>query len=479
VNIQILISFITYSIILIGIGYLFSRKMKTGKGYALGGRSTNYIVTAIAMQASDMSHWLFLGLPAVVYTCGLIKLWEVAGLLLFMFLNWHFVAPKLRRATEKCKSVTLFSFFEKRFKDTTGIIRTISSVITSIFLTFYISSGLVALGRLFENSFGLNYNIGVFVGLITTVTYTLLGGFVAVAWCDFLQGIFALTMIIIVPIVAYFNIGGWEVISHAATTKCVSFSILPESLSIWTILSLLFIWGPGYFGQPQLLSFFMGIKNPKKIKYAKIIALIWQTVALFAAMAIGIIGIAYCKQGCGETLYIELVKLLFSPLFAGIILCAILAATLSTLDSYILTAGTVLAEDFYKKVLDKKAKPKRMLFISRISSLLVSLGALIIAFSGNSSIYNLVKYGWSGMGSAFGPLVLASLYSKKVNKYGAIAGIITGATTAALWPFAHTAIPTIVPGFTLSSIAIFLTSKITKKRKQFSEIGCKNHIYKL
>ena len=476
-NIQILFSFLTYSIILIAIGYLFSKKMKSG-GYALGNRSTNYIVTAIAMQASDMSHWLFLGLPAVVYSCGLIKLWEVLGLLLFMFLNWHFVAPKLRRATEKYKSVTLFSYFEKKYKDTTGIIRTVSSVITSIFLTFYISSGLVALGRLFENSFGLDYNIGILVGLITTIAYTLLGGFVAVAWCDFLQGIFALTMILLVPIAAYINIGGWEVISQAANAKCVSFSMLPESLSIWKLLSLLLLWGPGYFGQPQLLSFFMGIKNPKKIKYAKIIAVIWQTIALLAATCIGFIGIAYFKNG-GETIYIQLTKTLFSPIVAGIILCAILAATLSTLDSYILTSGTVLAEDLYKKVVNKKAKPKKMLLISRLSSLLVSLAALIIAFSGNNSIYNLVKYGWSGMGSAFGPLVLVSLYSKKINKHGAIAGILTGAVTAALWPFTNIAIPTIIPGFILSTIAIFLTSKITKKNKKYSEIDCKSHIYKL
>lgn len=462
-NAEIIIAFSVYFFILIFIGYLFSRKIKSSSGFILGNRSTNYIVTAIALQASDMSHWLFLGFPAVVCTTGLIRLWEIAGIVFFTFLTWHFIAPKIRIQTEKLQAVTLFSYFEKRFSDTSGTIRVLTSIICIIFLIPYISSGLVALGKLFENAFGLTYKIGIFVGIGITLSYTLIGGFLAVAWCDFFQGIFALAMIILVPTVALYLIGGWHTIVQTAAQKNISLSIIPLYKPISKILSLFFIWGPGYFGQPQLMTFFMGIKDHKNITYAKFISFFWQTTMLCSSALIGLAGLVYFNT-CSEMIYVDLTKLLFSPFIAGIILCAIIAATLSTLDTYILTAGSTIAQDLYRKIMHKNASSKQLLFASRICSLLVSFIALIAALNENKTIYSIIKYGWSGMGSAFGPLTLASLHSNRINKFGALVGIITGAITSGVWPYLNITIPAIVPGFTASLIAIFLTSYITKSR---------------
>jgi len=461
VEILIVAAFITYALMLLSIGSFFSIKAKSSSSFILGGRSTNYWVTAVALQASDMSHWIFLGLPAVVYEFGLIKFWEILGLVVFMFLNWHFVAPKIRVATEKLQTITLFSYFEKKFNDRSGTIRTLSAVIAVIFFTFYISSGIVAMGRLFENAFGITYEIGASIGLSVTVIYTLVGGFVAVAWCDFFQGLFALAMIILVPMIAYTGIGGWKSIVTAAEVKNVSLNIMPKS--IWQLASLFFIWGPGYFGQPHLLSFFMGIKDPKNIKYAKLIGFAWQTIALSSATLIGLLGLVYFNNVNSEIIYILLTKLLFHPFVAGFVLCAIVAATLSTLDSHILTAGTTIAQDIYKKIFNHQASSKKILWISRIGSLFVSLSALYIAYGGSNTVYNLINYGWSGMGSAFGPLVILSLYSNKITKQGALAGIITGAITSLTWPYFETEVPILIPGFILSYLAIYLISHIPKR----------------
>jgi len=462
-SVQMIIAFAIYACALLGVGYYFSRKNESATDFIIGERSTNYFVTAVALQASDMSHWLFLGLPAVIYSFGLIRIWEAVGLVFFMFLSWHFIAPKIRVVTEKYQALTLFSYFEKRFFDQSGVIRLLSAIISVIFLTFYISSGLVALGRLFENAFGMSYQLGIFLGLAVTIIYTLIGGFVAVAWCDFFQGLFAASMIVLVPTLAYYTIGGWPVIAQVAAEKNISLSIIPAGTSIWTILTLVFGWGPGYFGQAHLLTFFMGIDDPKKIKYAKYVGLTWQITVLLFAIFTGIVGIAYFNNG-GELIYVHLTKLLFTPLIAGFVLCAILAVTLSTLDTQILNVGAVLAEDVYAaRIFRKKTSSRAILFISRLCSIIVSIIAIFIAIDGSKTIYNLVNYAWSGMGSAFGPLVIASLYSKKVTRQGAIAGIITGALVSAVWPYFNTGILPLIPGFIASSLAIYIVSWVTRK----------------
>lgn len=468
---EIFIAFAIYALILGGISYFFSSKTSS-ESFMLGSRSTNYWVTAIALQASDMTHWLFIGLPFIVYTTGLITFWESVGLVFFMFLSWHFIATKLRIETERYNCNTIFSYFEKKFNDNSGTIRLLSSVISVVFMTFYISSGLVALGHVFENVFGMPYIFGVLLGLLIAVLYTLIGGFLAIAWCDFFQGIYVFFMIILVPTVAFFAIGGWAAISQAAQLKGVSLSIFPATLSIYSILIILgkiFTFGPGYFGQTYLMTFFMGIDDPKKMKYAKYVGLSWQIIVLIFAMFMGVVGIAYFNGAYeGELIYILLANKLFSPLMAGFVLCALLAVTLSALGTKILNSGSVLAEDFYKIVINKNASSNNLRLMTRIFAISVCLVALFIAFDDSKTIYELVLYAWSGMGSAFGPLVISALYSNKVNKYGAISGIITGSLVSGIWYIFGTGVPPLIPGFIASYIAIYLISYLTKNKVKLS-----------
>jgi len=467
-HIQIIIAFSVYILILLFASYWFSQKSKSSSEFILGGRTTNYLVTAVALLASDASHWLFLALPALIYTAGLLRIWELVGIVLFMYLNWQFVAPKLRRQTAKLKAITLFSYFEKRFNDTSGILRITSAIICLLFFSIFISSGLVALGRVLQYTFGLEYHIGILISLFTILFYTLLGGFKGVAWCDFFQGIFAFSMLLLIPLLAYVQNGGWSAIATAAKSKSVNLSILPPMEQWYKLPLLILLWGPGYFGQPQLLSFFMGIKNPKNIKYAKYISLCWQIIGFSASVFIGLLGLIYFSTtgSNGEMIFITMTKSIFSfsPFIIGLTLCAILAATLTTLDSQILTAGSILSEDIYKKITKKEASQNSIVWISRVGSSIVAIMAFFLSINNSNSIYSIIHYAWDGIGSAFGPLVLTSLYAKNINKYGAFAGIITGAITASVWPFLKSPIFPIIPGFLLSLIAIFLVSYLTKHK---------------
>lgn len=458
-----LTSFVIYFCILTGIGALFYTKAQNAQDFMLGGRSVNYFVTAIATQASDMGSWLFLGLPAAVYANGLFEAWTAVGLVLFMFLNWQFIAPRLREVTAEYNSLTLSSYFHSRYNDTSGVLRIISALIIIIFFTFYISSGLVGLGRLFEAAFGISYQKGTIIGLSTAIIYTLVGGFIAVAWCDLFQGMFLLCAIVIVPFFAYFALPhGLQTITTTATLKNISLSLFPQTKNFLYSLSLIAGWGLGYFGQPHILVNFMGIDDPKKIKYAKYVGITWQIIVLAAAVGVGIIGIGYFKDTTinGELIFIVMAKELFTPLLAGFALCGIFAATLSSMDSHILVSGSVAAEDLYLRY---AGSSKHLLWVSRASATLISLVALAIAFNNSSSVYDLVNYAWSGLGSAFGPVLITSLYSKWVTKQGALAGMITGSITAAVWPYINCTILPLVPGFSISLASIYLVSALTRK----------------
>jgi sodium/proline symporter len=460
---EIIISFIIYFCSLTLVGLYFYKKNKNEASFALGNRSLNYWVTAISAQTSDMGSWLFIAYPAVVYTKGLFEFWTSVGLVIFMYLNWQFIAKKIRTETEKYNSLTLSSYFESKYNDKSGIIKIASAIITLFFFTFYIASGLVGIGRLFESAFGLNYSLGVILGLFVTLSYILVGGYLAVTWCNLIQGIFLLLVIMLVPIFALPHAGGIEGIKNVMLSKNMPINIWPNMATIWSFLSLTFAWGFGYFGQPHILVNFMGIKDSNETQKAKWVGIIWQILVLFAAFSIGIIGIAYFKTSLTnpEHLFVNMAKTLFSPFIAGFALCGILAATLSTINTQILVTATSLAEDFYK-VVYKNVSSKRMMFITRISTIFVALFALIFSLTNSDTIYNLVLYSWSGIGSAFSPLVILSLYTKLVNKYGAIAGIISGGLIAGIWPYFATPIPPMIPGFAISFLAILLVSLVTK-----------------
>lgn len=462
------VSFIIYFIFLLAIGLIAHRKHTSAADFMVGARSLNFWVTALSAHASDMSSWLFMGLPMIVFMKGLPAIWIALGLLGGMFVNWHYIAPKLRVATERYNSFTLSAFFESHFRDQSGVLRLLSASLMLIFLTHYLSAGLISLGVLFESLFQVDYMLGIFIATAVMLAYTSLGGFVAVAWADFFQGIFLLIMILIVPTVAYRELsGGWDSIVSCAANRQVSLNIFPHSLGeAWSLLTLALSWGLGYLGMPQVLSKFMGIRSPSEIYKAKILGLSWQLLSLLAATASGLVGIAYFCQGIdnAELVFVKMCTSLFSPLMAGLVLCAILAATISTMDSQILVISGIITDDFYDNFFNRQKNEKKMLLVSRLSICAVSIAALLIASSRSTTIYDSVFYAWTGLGCSFGPLMLSSLYAKTLNRNGAIAGICTGGLFGLLYPKLASPellelLPTMIPGFLASLVAIHLVSR--------------------
>ena len=474
-NLSLFLPFIVYLCMLLAIGLASYKKQTSSADFIVGSRSLNFWVTALSAHASDMSSWLFMAFPAAIFIGGLSQAWIAFGLLIGMFLNWQLVAKKLRTSTENYDSYTLSSFFEKRFQDNTKIVRTLTALMAVFFLTCYVSAGLIAMGGIFESVFGIDFHIGLTIACLVMLIYTFVGGFVTVAWTDLFQALFLLAMIILVPVTAYSTLEhGFGSIVAAAESKQVSLQLIPDLSfdSILAILFLVFSWGLGYFGQPHIITKFMGIKNPAKMHKSKYIGMTWQFIALSSATCIGLVGLAYFSKGIHnpELVFVEMVKTLFPSFAAGFILCGVLAASVSTMDSQILVSASVISEDLYKPFIKVSASPKELLAVTRIAVVLVSALSLFLALNKNSTIQEAVLYAWSGLGCSFGPLVLMSLYSEKVNKYGAIAGILVGGGIAATWSsinpwVTELEIPAMIPGFFLSLFSIYFISAVTARNR--------------
>lgn len=459
-----LYTFIIYFTALLCFAFITYRKQKSDTDFVIANRSLNYWLTALSAQASDMSNWLFMAFPASIFLGGIFNVWAAIGLIVMMFLNWQFVASKIRVATEKTNSLTLNAYFENRFNDSSGGLRTIASLLSILFFTFYISSGLMGLGFLVESLFNMQYVVGITVGLGIVVFYVFLGGYRTVAWIDLLQGLFLLGVILFVPI--YLITSGNPIASITASMKAkgISTSLFPD-FSLMTLMNIVFLaagWGLGYFGQPHIITKFMGIRDVNKMWKAKYVGISWLILSLTGATLLGLIGIhLFSKLSNPELVVLEIVKLTLVPLFAGLVLCAILAATTNVMAAQILVVASSLAEDFYKRFLRPIASHKQVLWASRYGVILIATFAYVVAFFKISTIYKLVLYSWSGLGSSFGPILLVSLYSKKMTKREAYVGMLTGGIVAATWPyfnqFIAIEIPSMIPGFSLSLITIFIS----------------------
>jgi len=464
-------TFVCYFMALALVAFFSTKKQKSETDFLMGNRSLNFWLTALSAHASDMSSWLFLAYPAMIFANGLFEAWAAIGLTSFMFLNWHFIAPRIRYLTEQSNSLTLNSYFETRFGDTSGAIRILSGAMSVLFFTVYISAGLVGLGVLVESLFNLNYLIGITLGLTIVVVYVFAGGYKTVAYIDLFQGFFLLGVIVFIPLYLLYSIGGMGPVMQVVEDKHLSTSLIPNFFptTIWGILMTTLTWGLGYFGQPHIITKFMGIQKVSDMYKAKYLGISWQAIALTSATLIGLISIYHFPEGVvdAQQVSLDLVKDTLPPVFAGLVLCAIVAATTNVMAAQILVVASNLSEDFYKKIIRKHATPKELLAVSRTSVVLVGILAFIIAFFKIASIYNLVLYAWSGLGASFGPLLLLSLYSKSINKYGAFAGIFIGGATAILTDlFAKDnqfEISSMVAGFVLSIIAIPLVSFLTRK----------------
>jgi sodium/proline symporter len=472
--IEQLLAVICYFAILLAIGFFSYRRHLSAVDFIIGNRSMNYWLTALAAHASDMSSWLFMGYPAVVFTGGLFNAWAAIGLLIFMYLNWQLIAPKIRIATEQFNSLTFSSFFESRLADTSGTIRVFTAIMSLLFYTIYISAGLVGLGLLLETLFNLNYYLGVLIGIFIVIPYVFTGGYVTLAWIDLFQGFFLMIVIIFVPLFLLKKVGGWTGISHAIEMKKLTTSLFPDfsAKTIFEIVGMTAGWGLGYFGQPHIVTKFMGIRNVHEIFKSKYIGMSWMVCSLSAATFVGLVGISFFSKRTIDTelVFIEMVKESFPPFFVGFILCAVLAATINAMGSQVLVLSSTITEDFYKRIFRKTASSRELLVVARLGVILVSLIAFTIAFGKISSIYSLVFYACSGLGSSFGPLLLLSLYWKQINKYGAWAGILSGGTIAAIWPYFNHLfsinVPSMLPGFFSSFILILVVSKLTHHRTQ-------------
>ena len=468
-----LTAILLYFALLLTVGILSYRKHLSATDFIIGSRSMNYWLTALAAHASDMSSWLFMGYPAAIFMGGLFKGWAAIGLITFMFLNWQLVAPRIRIATEQYNSLTFSSFFESRLADTSGTIRIFTAIMSLVFYTIYISAGLVGLGLLLETLFNLDYYIGIFLGILIVVPYVFMGGYLTLAWIDLFQGLFLMCVIIFVPLYLLPKIGGWDSMMAEISHKELTTSLLPDfsAKTLFIIVLEILGWGLGYFGQPHIITKFMGIRHVHEIGRAKLIGMTWMIISLTAATLVGLVGISFFTGGLAdsEQVFIEMVKETFHPFFIGLILCAVLAATINAMSSQVLVLSSSLTEDFYKRIFRKTASAKELLIVSRIGVIVVALIAFLIAYGKLSTIYSLVLYAWSGLGAAFGPLLLLSLYSKTINKYGAWAGILLGGGISAIWPYIGKHIPIdipmIVPAFIISFLSIIIISKSTERPK--------------
>lgn len=461
-----------YVCILLTIGFFSYRKHSTASDFIIGGRSLNFWLTAFAAHASDMSSWLFMGYPSIVYDIGVFKIWVAVGLIIFMFLNWHYIAPRVRTATEQYKSLTFSSFFESRFADTSGLIRLFTGIMSLIFFSVYISAGLTGLGLLIKSLFGVNYSVAITFGILIIIPYLFIGGYVTLAWTDLFQALFLLVVIAIVPLFAFAKIGSFEAVKEGLIAGGRSTSFFPN-FSPRTFLEIglmVFSWGLGYFGQPHIITKFMGIKNVKDMYKSKYVGMTWMILTMGFASIIGIIGVQYFHGTLENSMliFVNMVHQMFPVFIGAFILCAILAATVSTMDSQILVLASIVAEDFYKRLLKKDATSKQVLRVSRISIFFIAAVAYVIASFQMSTIFDLVSYAWYGLGSSFGPILILALFSKKVNKYGAWAGIAVGGGIATFWPLVSKNftiyIPSLIPGFFLSILAIYLVSLMTKHK---------------
>ncbi|WP_394495968.1 sodium/proline symporter PutP [Shewanella sp. ENK2] len=460
----ILITFIGYLALMMGIGYWAYRKTDTVDDYILGGRKMGPAVTALSVGASDMSGWLLLGLPGAVYLGGLGEAWIGIGLVFGAWLNWLFVARRLRIYTQAAdNALTLPDFFEKRFEDKKGILKLVSAFTILIFFTFYTSSGMVGGAILFEQIFGLDYTIALMIGSIIIVAYTFVGGFFAVSWTDFFQGCLMLLALLIVP-VAIFSKPDTQVALETLDPKMLS--LLHSNMTTIGLVSLL-AWGLGYFGQPHILSRFMAIGSPDDIPLSRRIAMSWMLVALVGALATGIAGTIYFADAPlanSETVFIHLAQVAFNPWIGGILIAAILSAIMSTIDSQLLVCSSVITEDFYRKWLRPEASDKELMLVGRFGVLAIAIIAIVIALNPDSKVLDLVSYAWAGFGAAFGPVVLLALFWKGFSRNGAIATIVVGALTVVIWKQLSGGLfdlYEILPGFLFASIAGFVFSKLS------------------
>ncbi|MDP9806103.1 sodium/proline symporter [Trueperella bonasi] len=460
-----------YFLIMIGIGVWAYRRTTDVDDYMLGGRQLNPVVAALSAGASDMSGWLLMGLPGALYVSGLVEFWIAIGLTVGAWLNWKFVAPRLRSYTEVSNnSITVPSFLDSRLRDSTHALRIIAGLIILFYFTFYVSSGMVAGGTFFEGAFNVDYRIGMVVIAAITLFYTLVGGFLAVSYTDVVQGGMMMLALIMVPVVGITHVGGFD--SMLDTVREVDPNLLSPFAGATAVgLISALAWGLGYFGQPHIIVRFMALRNPKEAVSARRIGIGWMLLAVIGALGTAFVGIAIYQHDSGqlanpEQVFIVLGQLLFHPLIAGFMLAAILAAIMSTVSSQLLVSSSALIEDVYMTFTNRKLDAKKGMLLSRIAVAGIAFLAAALAWTPNDTILGLVAFAWAGFGASFGPTILLALFWRKLTGFGALSGMAMGAVTVAVWGNIDGGIFNfyeILPGFVVNLVVAIVISQLTYK----------------
>ncbi|WP_159550086.1 sodium/proline symporter PutP [Citricoccus sp. K5] len=476
-----LIAILLYFAAMLAIGFYASRKNNDLDDYMLAGRKLPPFVAALSAGASDMSGWLLLGLPGAVYASGLVEAWIAVGLTIGAWLNWKFIAPRLRAYTEVARnSITIPSFLENRFRDRTHLLRIVAGGIVLVYFTFYVSSGMVAGGKFFESSFGSTYLVGMLLVAGVTIVYTLFGGFLGASLTDVAQGLLMLAALIAVPVVALINVGGWgemvDLIGSADAgmeegTNRLSF--LANATWVGVISAL--AWGLGYFGQPHIIVRFMALRSAKDAVAGRRIGVAWMAICAFGAVMTALVGIAYFQANPGitlddpETVFLVLAQILFHPFVAGLVLAAVLAAVMSTISSQLIVCSSALVEDLYK-LFGRKASARNELWLGRGGVILVAIIAILIALDPEASVLDLVSFAWAGFGASFGPVVILALFWKKFNAWGSLSSLVVGAVIVFWWGNMPDEawggafeMYEIVPGFVLAAIVGIIVSLVTHR----------------
>lgn len=498
-TIQILIAMVIYMAVVIGIGVIYAKRAnKNSEEYFLGGRSLGPWVTAMSAEASDMSGWLLMGLPGVAYWCGLADaFWTAFGLAVGTYLNWLIVSKRLRRYSIRANnSITLPEFFSNRFRENKKTIMMLSAAFILIFFTVYAASCFVTCGKLFSTLFGAPYVTMMIVGAIFVLVYTLLGGFLAESASDFMQAIVMIVALTLIVILGTVQAGGLDAVLENAKNIpgfLEFFGLATPALNengqqiveagkpvfgeaadygFLTVCSMM-AWGLGYFGMPQVLLRFMAIRKEEELKRSRRIAMVWVVISLTVAVFIGIVGRqlypdAHLTKSAAENIFITLATSSLPPILAGFVMAGILAATISSSDSYLLIAASAFAKNVFQGVCKKDASDKQVMLVSRITLLVLALIGVVIALDENSVIFSIVSFAWAGFGATFGPLIIFSLFWKRINKPGAIAGMVGGAGMVFLWKLVISnlggvfAIYELLPAFLFSSLCIVVVSLLTK-----------------
>ena len=486
---QIYITFGLYLLVILGIGLYAYRSTQNFDDYILGGRKMGSFVTAMSAGASDMSGWLLMGLPGAIFLSGLSEAWIVVGLTIGAYLNYRVVAGRLRIFTEKySNALTLPEFFAQRFPRQKKALKIISSGIILFFFTIYCASGVVAGAKLFQSLLGMDYTTALWFGAIATISYTFIGGYLAVSWSDTIQASLMIFALILAPVMVILTIS-WDELKMALEAKSavtgIPYSNWLHNVSGIGVVSAL-AWGLGYFGQPHILARFMAADSVASLNKARQIGITWMILCLGGAVAVGYFGLAYFTErnidlANAESVFIELSKVMFNPWIVGIILSAILAAIMSTLSAQLLMCSAAITEDFYKGFFRKNASSTELVWVGRLMVLLISVIAIVIAHDPNSKVMGLVSYAWAGFGAAFGPVVILSLFNRNISSKAALWGMLSGAITVVTWsPLMRylgwddlSKLYEIIPGFLVCSF-ITLTSSVfasvhPKVQQQFDE----------